>query len=106
MPEAPPGLHFWGERGATCEGGGCERPARWRPILIVPLDAGDDALAVPLPLGLCWRHRLPKREWEGMKDEKLRSSVARMAHPHRLVMAHAWIDHVPLAWSAEGHPTR
>ncbi len=83
-----------------CDCGECDRPARWRPVLLVPLDAGEDTLAVPLPIQVCWSHRLPKRGWPGLADPQVLSALDRMATHHRLDVAGAWIAHLKLSADA------
>ncbi len=89
-----------------CDCGDCKRPARWRPVLLVPLDQGEDTLAVPLPIEVCWRHRLPKHHWPGLRDTEVLSALDRMAGSHRLDLARAWITHmrVESSGAAEAPP--
>ncbi len=87
-----------------CDCGDCRRPARWRPVLLVPLDEGEDTLAVPLPIEVCWRHRLPKHGWSGLRDPHVLSALDRMAGPHQLAVSGAWITHVRLQPGASAGP--
>ncbi len=66
-------------------------------MLLVPLDEGEDTLAVPLPIEVCWRHRLPKHRWSGLRDPQVLSALGGMAESHRLDLEKAWITHVRIA---------
>jgi hypothetical protein len=52
-----------------------------------------DLLKYPLPIVVCSAHKLPRRGWSGLSDEKLHRSLERMVRRRKLLLRRAWVAH-------------
>lgn len=92
---------------ATCQREGCGRPATWQPFICAPVvgepnEAGRvrvEVVAIPIPLVVCTRHKLPKHGWHGLAAPRI-THAARRRYGPGLRLDRAWIQH-RLLWEAE-----